>query len=59
MCVCVCVCVCVHVRACLKWPEEGVGFPGIGVIDFWELVGGWVLGTELGSPGRVASALKH
>ena len=56
MYVCVCVCVCVFVCGvcCFGKVEEGTGYSGDGV----QMVVShpvWVIGTEAGSSGRVAS----
>ena len=53
--VCACVGVYAHERRIQQRPEEGIRSPGASVTDCPV----WVLGTELRSSGRAASALNH
>lgn len=52
-CLYVCVCTCMQIP---QQPEEGV-ISGVGITVVSHLI--WVLGPELGSFGRTASALNH
>lgn len=52
----VCMCVCLLVHRCPQRQEEGIRSPGASVIEGCELVN-WVLGNDLSSSGRAASAL--
>lgn len=53
-----CMSLCVPCVQCLCRPEEGIGSPRIGITGDWELPC-WVMGTELRSSKRPASALNH
>jgi hypothetical protein len=51
--------VCLHTRYLVPAEDiEGVGTPGSGVM-IWVVVSSWVLEIELGSSGKIASALNH